>query len=205
MKQLRRILALCAILALSLSTALAYNDSQPTPSTPAEIEIAPRAVLLTWDVDTGTSGQQETPSFRMNPGDGEYLRWYFENDSWSSPAHVYLYDVNKGQIVSAMSPKVDPGEERTEVYYVGSDSELCEFTIIVESMDGASVSGLLRAKQIHSSRLADSCFSIRVSQNILEHRTVVFLTAVWSFLLAIPLACSQIDPSIGQKLHAVGL
>ena len=96
MKQLRRILALCAILALSLSTALAYNDSQPTPSTPAEIEIAPRAVLLTWDMDTGTSGQQETPSFRMNPGDGEYLRWYFENDSWSSPAHVYLYDVNKG-------------------------------------------------------------------------------------------------------------
>ena len=159
MKQLRRILALCAILALSLSTALAYNDSQPTPSTPAEIEIAPRAVLLTWDVDTGTSGQQETPSFRMNPGDGEYLRWYFENDSWSSPAHVYLYDVNKGQIVSAMSPKVDPGEERTAVYYVGSDSELCESTIIVESMDGASVSGLLRAKQIHSSRLADSCFS----------------------------------------------
>lgn len=151
MKKLCRALALCTALGLvSVPTVFAADAAGKSQSEAAPT--APRAVLMTWDADTGTSGQQKTPSFQMKPGDGEYLRWYFANDSRSSPAHVYLYDVGKGEIVSAMSPRVDPGEERTEVYFVGSDSSYCQFAILAESMDGASVTGLIRARQIQSAQ-----------------------------------------------------
>lgn len=148
MKKIIRWISLCCIAAL-LGTAFAAAAVE-APSDVVDMEAMRRAVLMDWEVDTGNDGSDETPSFQMQPGDGEYLRWYFDNSSWSGRAHVYLYDVNKGEIVSAMSPYVDAGEERTDVYFVGSDSRLCEFRILVESVDGEKIYGRARARQIHS-------------------------------------------------------
>ena len=85
----------------------------------------------------------------MEKGHGLYLRWYCDVPSDSAPIHVYLYDINKGAIVSAMSPQMDPGEERTEVFYVGDDSRLSEFRIMIESVTGGTAYATVRAGQIH--------------------------------------------------------
>lgn len=153
MKPFRKMTAcMCALALLAAVPCTAYaQEIQPQE----EIQVTPRAILTDWDIDTGNDGSDKTTDFHMEPGNGEYLRWYCEIDSFSAPAHVYLYDIGKGEIVSAMSPQVDPGEERTEVYYVGSDSEICLFRVIVESVTGDKVYGRIRAKQIISERTAE--------------------------------------------------
>lgn len=152
MKSVRRFSALVCALALIttmpvVASAGSVNDSVEQDE---NIVITPRSVLGEWDLDTGSRGTDETPSFHMEKGDGLYLRWYCEVRSYSEPIHVYLYDVNKGKIVSAMSPQMDPGESRTEVFYVGDDSKLSEFKIMIESVTGGTGYATVRANQIRS-------------------------------------------------------
>lgn len=115
-----------------------------------ELELMRRDLLMDWDINSGNHTSDETPEFEMVPGDGKYLRWYCRLSSHSALANVYLYDVGKGEIVSAMSPRMDPGEERTIVYDVGSDSELCQYYILIESANGGTVRASVRANQIHN-------------------------------------------------------
>lgn len=152
MKGLRRFSALmCALALLVAAPAITSAHAIEMEEKPGESStIMPRALLLEWDLDTGSRGTDETPSFHMEKGDGLYLRWYCDVPSYSEPIHVYLYDINKGAIVSAMSPQVDPGEQRTEVFYVGDDSRLSEFRIMIESVTGGTGYATVRANQIHS-------------------------------------------------------
>ena len=84
----------------------------------------------------------------MEKGEGFYLRWYCEVPKYSEPVHVYLYDIGKGEIVSAMSPQMNAGEKRQEVFYVGSDSSNCQFRIQIESVTGGTAYATVRANQI---------------------------------------------------------
>ena len=84
----------------------------------------------------------------MEKGEGFYLCWYCEVPKYSEPVHVYLYDIGKGEIVSAMSPQMNPGEKRQEVFYVGSDSSNCQFRIKIESVTGGTAYATVRANQI---------------------------------------------------------
>ena len=105
-------------------------------------------LLQEWNLDTGSRGTDETPRFIMEKGEGFYLRWYCEVPKYSEPVHVYLYDIGKGEIVSAMSPQMNPGEKRQEVFYVGSDSSNCQFRIQIESVTGGTAYATVRANQI---------------------------------------------------------
>lgn len=125
------------------------NVSLPaSSSTQHETQIQPYSVLGEWDLDTGSRGTDETPRFIMEKGEGFYLRWYCEVPKYSEPVHVYLYDIGKGEIVSAMSPQMNPGEKRQEVFYVGSDSSNCQFRIKIESVTGGTAYATVRANQI---------------------------------------------------------
>lgn len=152
MKLARRFSALICALALitampAVASAESVNDGIEQDE---NIVIMPCSVLGEWDLDTGSRGTDETPRFYMERGDGLSLRWYCEVPSYSEPIHVYLYDVNKGEIVSAMSPQMDPGESRTEVFYVGDDSDLSVFRIMIESVTGGTGYATVRANQIRS-------------------------------------------------------
>lgn len=151
MKGLRRFAALmCALMLLIAAPVLTSAHAIEMEEKPGESStIVPSTLLLEWDLDTGSRGTDETPCFRMEKGHGLYLRWYCDVPSDSAPIHVYLYDINKGAIVSAMSPQMDPGEQRTEVFYVGDDSRLSEFQIMIESVTGGTAYATVRAGQIH--------------------------------------------------------
>lgn len=118
----------------------------------SEMLTQPYSVLGDWNLDIGERGTDETPKFTMEKGKGLYLRWYCAVPEYSEPVHVYLYDIGKGEIVSAMSPRMEPGEKRTEVFYVGSDSSLCQFRIKIESETGGTAFAKVRANQISGSR-----------------------------------------------------
>lgn len=103
-------------------------SSSASEQTAVSSDNTAQSLIGEWLLCTGSTGVAETRKFQMVKGDGKYIRWYVKNDTVDSQkTHVYLYDINKGQIVSAMSPSVDVGESRTEVFYVGSDSSLCRF------------------------------------------------------------------------------
>lgn len=109
-------------------------------------------VLEKWNLDTGHRGTDETPAFTMEPGQGTDLYWECEVPENSEPVHVYLYDIGKGGIVSAMSPKMQPGEKRQAVFHVGSDSQLC---IKIESATGGTAYAAVSANQITNTSTLD--------------------------------------------------
>lgn len=113
----------------------------------SEMQIQPYSVLEEWNLDTGSRGTDETPKFTMEKGEGLYLCWDCEVPQNSEPVHVYLYDIGKGEIVSAMSPQMNPGEKRQEVFYVGSDSSVCQFRIKIESITGGTAYAAVHATQ----------------------------------------------------------
>ena len=51
-----------------------------------------------------------------------------------------------------MSPQMNAGEKRQEVFYVGSDSSNCQFRIKIESVTGGTAYATVRANQIADSR-----------------------------------------------------
>lgn len=104
-------------------------------------------VLEKCNLDTGHRGTDETPAFTMKPGQGTALYWECEVQENSEPVHVYLYDTGKEEIVSEMSSKIQPGEKRQAVFHVGSDSELCQFHIKLESTTGGTAYAAVSANQ----------------------------------------------------------
>lgn len=138
-------LSLCMLAFIASAAPAVHTSDHPSPD---PVDSLPRRVLGQWDLDTGDRGTDETSIMTLERGEGTYLRWYCDVSSYSAPVHVYLYDIGKGEIVSAMSPYLEPGEERTEVYNVGSDSPLCQFRIMIESTNGATGRARVRANQI---------------------------------------------------------
>lgn len=131
-----------------LASALQHNVLE----TISAMQIQPYSVLKEWNLDTGSRGTDETPKFTMEKGEGLYLCWDCEVPQNSEPVHVYLYDIGKGEIVSAMSPQMNPGEKRQEVFYVGSDSSVGQFRIKIESTTGGTAYATVHATQtVHTS------------------------------------------------------
>ncbi|MFR4978238.1 MAG: hypothetical protein ACLUDG_04860 [Butyricicoccus sp.] len=142
----------CMLLSAAVMQADAVHTAQNISSDNASVSASSAAqhntLLQEWNLDTGSRGTDETPRFIMEKGEGFYLRWYCEVPKYSEPVHVYLYDIGKGEIVSAMSPQMNPGEKRQEVFYVGSDSSNCQFRIQIESVTGGTAYATVRANQI---------------------------------------------------------
>ncbi len=147
MKRNIRLLAAGCALALCCASGACSASAAPVKTGGAAAEQVDD-ILGEWALHTGSRGTDETPRFTMEPGDGTRLRWYCRVDADSEPVHVYLYDIGKGEIVSAMSPRMDPGESRTLTYHVGSDSTLCQFRIMIESVTGGTAMATVRANQI---------------------------------------------------------
>lgn len=158
--QAKRVLSAMFVGCMLLSAAVmradavdtAQNIQSDNASTLASSPVQPYPLLQEWSLDTGSRGTDETPKFTMEKGKGFYLRWYCEVPKDSEPVHVYLYDIGKGEIVSAMSPQMNAGEKRQEVFYVGSDSSNCQFRIKIESVTGGTAYATVRANQIADSR-----------------------------------------------------
>lgn len=145
MKKVVWLLSLFLVLSVS-SMACAANAPEPTPNSLALSPVTEPLDLAYGNDNVSSSAVFETQYFSCVSGNGNSLRYWFQNDG-SSSCTVQLYKKTILGLAYTQEPfTVAPGGQKSQVLKNPGNTT---FKIRVTATDGGLVKGQLRANQLN--------------------------------------------------------
>lgn len=148
---MKKFLSLTLALMMSLALAApAFAASTPVPPSDAEKEdygIMPLMDIYSESMVVSTSGRWDSPKFAATPGNGTYIRFWFNNTT-AEAVRVYLYWVDSlGQEWHLETMEV-PANSQKSMVYNNSRADSWSYKVVVEAyVSGGDIAGSLNVAQ----------------------------------------------------------